>query len=330
VHFEATPQALIATSVEQLDATLLHLVFKRLGCQQLGRCACVNVAWSREAPLALTHVEWLIISDESVSKLENCLGRHAGHVQGLCVSMFRHRTVLLPWARSTQLQSISLCKMRIPEILPRPGAGGEGGYSGTSSSSSSSHQPLLPQLKQLELLHFNMHSERCLLLLASSSTLTSLKVSAGTTFGPPSLHQLTLAGTPHAGLLLEQLQQRGMLQQLAVLHLPGMLAESLELIPSMLSLQDLQLQLTVDVTTACLPQSLTRLKLNTKMGGLPRQMVSRLELSNLQQLHLHYCSVSPTVLKGVTQLQQLVLFDCHVHMVGVACMSFCHRCNMNE
>jgi hypothetical protein len=212
--------------------------------------------------------------------------------------------VSLPWTLLTQLQSISLHRIRIPKI-PQPVI--------VNSSSTDVHHPLLPQLKQLELQECKLYSLSCLQLLASSSTLTSLQLPFRTTFETPP-QQYIIPPPPRARLLLEQLQQRGVLQQLAVLHLPGMVAESLEVIPTMQRLQDLELCVTPRAMTARRPQTLTRLNLITQMGGLPRQLDSPLQLSSLQQLSLHYCSVSATVLEGVRQLRHLVLKSCHVHL----------------
>jgi hypothetical protein len=193
--------------------------------------------------------------------------------------------------------------MELPKIADGDGSG---------SSDGPGLLALLPQLKELDLQQCNVHSAHCLLCLASKTMLTSLKMERVT-------FRYKGGADPGMCYLLEQLQS---LVQLRVFdmytHKKHGGLTSLQPMATMQHIQDLELELEGADTSACLLQSLTRLRLAGKYTHEKFLQLQPSQLSNVRELDLYECNVTCAFLEKSTQLQKMALKRCHLHPAGLA------------
>lgn len=224
----------------------------------------------------------------------------------------------LPWPLLSQLHTIVLRSLRLPEVVAVSTSSSEGSATPTP--------PLLPLLKHLTLHACQFNSADCLVQLAgSSSALTCLQL-AGAKFANKSHKQQHKSLTAAVLSVLKGQKQLQVLQLGACSWLATrpVSSDAIKCLAEMPALRDLSLTVqdnaSCRVLAGCLPSTLTSLQLHdhrdyneTEAAGdnsIPTFYSSTLQpqqLSNLLHLRLSDCWLFASALRSMPQLQTLAM-----------------------
>lgn len=290
---------------------------------RLGLCALVCRAWASAAIQATVNLE-KEVEKEHLPALQGWLAQHSGQLQTLKLFGYSWGEEMLqlqlPWDKMIRLQHLKLNGFtQLPGEEDRPCNSPHAGSWDCSSGGNSSacaEWPELPSLRKLELSRVKLLDISSIFQLTNAPQLRSL-ILKSIEF---TLVQFASFHTPGCKVdvqivaqAIPYLLQR--LPQLSVLKLPlfPFTDAAVQQAAALQGLQELSITQAAFVP-AChlqqLPSTITRLQLSEDRPFVSPSPQDLFGLPGLLHLKLGSCTVPPTLLASVTQLQQLSLQEC--------------------